>query len=55
MVLLRDVSQVEAHFDPFGDYVILDAKWVHSLHGMCNRLENYFWHSRWNSYVKLVK
>jgi hypothetical protein len=47
MVLLCDVGQVEARFGPVGDSVNLDTKWVHGLHGTCNRLENHFAHSRW--------
>jgi hypothetical protein len=42
IVLLRDVVRVEARFGPFGDSVILNARLVHGLHGMCNRLGNYF-------------
>jgi hypothetical protein len=42
MVLLRDVDEVEAHFGLFGDSVNLDARWVHDLRGMCNRLKNHF-------------
>jgi class 3 adenylate cyclase len=31
MVLLGDVGQVEAHFDPFGDSVNFSARLVHCL------------------------
>jgi hypothetical protein len=32
MLILGDVSQVEAYFSPFGDSVNLSARWVHGLH-----------------------
>jgi hypothetical protein len=31
MVLLRDESQVDAHFSPFGDSANLDTRLVHGL------------------------
>jgi hypothetical protein len=42
MVLLYDVDQVEACFGLLGDSVSDNARWVHSLHRTCNRLENHF-------------
>jgi hypothetical protein len=32
MVLPGDVAQVDARFGPFGDSVILNARYVHGLH-----------------------
>jgi hypothetical protein len=55
MVLLGDVDQVEACFGPFEDSVTVDARLVHSLRQTCNKLRNHFGHTRWNSYVTLVK
>jgi hypothetical protein len=46
MVLLYDVDQVEARFGPLGDSVSDNARWVHSLHRTCNRLEYRFGRTR---------
>ena len=42
MVLLCDGAQVEARFGPFRDSVNLDARWVHSLRRMYDRLGHHF-------------
>jgi len=55
MVLLCDVGQVEARFGPFRDSVNLNARWVHGLCRMCNRLGNHFGRTQWNNYVTWVK
>jgi hypothetical protein len=55
MILLDDVDQVEAHFYPFVDSVIVDARYVRSFCRTCNRLGNHFGRTRWNSYVTWVK
>jgi hypothetical protein len=47
MVLLGDIGQVEARFEPFGDSIKLDARWVHGLHRMYNGHGNLFRHTRW--------
>jgi hypothetical protein len=39
MVLVRDVDQVVAHFNPFGDRVNLDTRWEHGLCGTAIGLE----------------
>jgi hypothetical protein len=49
MDLLGDVGQVEARFGLLGECVNLDANSVHSLCRTCNRLENRFGHTLWNS------
>jgi len=55
MVLLGDVSHVEARFGPFGDTVNLDARSVHGLRRTYHRLGNHFGRNRWYSYVMLFK
>jgi hypothetical protein len=55
MDLLGDVGQMEANLSLFGDSVNLHTRLVHSLRRTCNRLENYFGHTRWNSMVMWVK
>jgi hypothetical protein len=55
MELLGDMGQVEARFGPFGDSVNLHTRLVHDLCRTCNRLENHFGHTQWNSYVTWVK
>jgi hypothetical protein len=42
MVLLGDVGQVEARFNPFGDSAYLDAREVHGLRRTYHRLRNHF-------------
>jgi hypothetical protein len=42
MELIGDVSQVEAHFGPFGDSVNLGARLVHALGQTYHRLRNVF-------------
>ena len=49
MVLLGDEAQVKARFDPFGDSDNLDAKLVHGLRRMYDRLGHRFGRARWNS------
>jgi hypothetical protein len=49
MVHLRDEAQVEARFGPFRDSANLDARSVHGLRQMYNRLRNHFRLTRWNS------
>jgi hypothetical protein len=49
MDLLGDVGQMEAHFGPFGDSVNFHTRVVHGLRRTCNRLENHFGRTRWNS------
>jgi hypothetical protein len=44
MVLLGDISQVEACFRPFGDIINLDGRQVHGLHRMYNGHGNLFRH-----------
>jgi hypothetical protein len=46
MDLLGDVGQMEAHFGLFEHSVNIHVRW---LHGLCNRLENQFRRTRWNS------
>jgi hypothetical protein len=46
MDLVGDMGQMEARFGSFGDIVNLDARLVHGLHGMYQRLENLFGHTR---------
>jgi hypothetical protein len=45
-LLLGDVGQGEARFGPFGDGVILSARWVHNLHRMYHGHGNHFGHTR---------
>jgi hypothetical protein len=45
MELLGDVGHVEARFGPFGDSANLDARYVHGLRRMYQRLENPFGHT----------
>jgi hypothetical protein len=49
------VDQAEAHYDPFGDSYNFGARKVHGLHQMYHGPGNYFWHTRWYSYVMYVK
>jgi hypothetical protein len=49
MELLGDVGKMEAPFGLFGDSANLDARLVAHLCRMCNRLENPFGCTRWNS------
>jgi hypothetical protein len=46
---------MEANLSPFGDSVNLHTRLMHSLRRTCNRLKNYFGHTRWNSMVMWVK
>ena len=55
MVLLGDMSEVEATFSPFGDSVNLDARQVHGLRQMHYRLRNHFGCTRWYSDMTWVK
>jgi hypothetical protein len=55
MELQGDVGQIEAQFGPFGDSVNLHTRLVHDLCQTCNRLENYFGHTRWDFKVTWVK
>jgi hypothetical protein len=55
MDLQGDVGQMEAHLGPFGDSVNLHSRLVHSLRRTCNRLENGFGHTQWNSYMMWVR
>jgi hypothetical protein len=55
MVLLGDEAQVEAQFNPFGDVVIFDARYVHGLHRAYYRLENHFGRTGWYYYVMWVR
>jgi hypothetical protein len=48
MELLGDLGQIEACFGSFGDSANLDARHGHGLRQKCNRLRNYFGHTRWN-------
>jgi hypothetical protein len=54
MVLLGDMCQVKAHFDPFGDSVNLGASLVHGLRRMFPEHGNLFRHTRWYFSVTLV-
>jgi hypothetical protein len=45
MVILGDVGQVEACFDPFGESVNLSARWVHGLRRMYHGHGNHFGHT----------
>jgi hypothetical protein len=49
MVLLGDVGQVEARFDPLSDSVNLSTRWVHSLRRMYHVHGNHFGHTQWYS------
>ena len=55
MVLLANVGQEEAHFDPFGGSVSLGARYVHNLRPTYQRLGNHFGCNRWYSYMTWVK
>ena len=46
MVPLGDEAQVEARFGPFRDSVNLDARWVHSLRQMYDRVGHRFGRTR---------
>ena len=48
MVLLGDEAQLEAHFGPFGDSVNFDARSVHGLRQMYQRLRYRFGRTRLN-------
>ena len=54
MVLLGDEAQVKAVFGRFADSDNLDARLVHSLRRMYDRLEHHFGRTRWNSYLMWV-
>jgi hypothetical protein len=49
MVLLHDVSQVQTHFDPFGDSVNLGTRFVYGLRRMYHGRGNLFMHTRCTS------
>jgi len=49
MALLGDEAQVEARFGPFGDSANLDARRVHRLNRIYNRLGNRFGRTRCES------
>ena len=51
MVLLGDVGQAEARFDPFGDIVNLGARLVQDLNRMYHGRGNWFGRNLWNSLV----
>jgi hypothetical protein len=55
IVLLGDVDQAEAHFDPFGDCFNLDARKMQGLRRMYHGLGNRFGHTRWYSNLTYVK
>jgi hypothetical protein len=55
IVLLGEMDQAEAHFDPFGDGFNFSARMVHSLRRMSHGHGNCFGHTRWYSYVMYVK
>jgi hypothetical protein len=55
MVLLGDVGQVEAHFDPFGDSLISALDRYMVLGRMYHGYGNNFGHTRCYSYVMCVK
>ena len=55
MVLLANTGQEEAHFDPFGDSVILGLGSVHGLHRTYHWHGNRFGHTRWYSEVMYVR
>jgi hypothetical protein len=48
MELLDDVGHVEARFGPFGDSANLDARYVHGLLRMYQRLKNHFGRTQQN-------
>jgi hypothetical protein len=54
MELLGDVGKVEARFGPFRDSVNFDARYVHGLRRMYQRLGNRFGRTKWNSQVSRV-
>jgi hypothetical protein len=47
MVLLGDISQVEARFELFGDSINLNARQVHGLCRMYHRHQNLLRHTQW--------
>jgi hypothetical protein len=49
MVLQGDVAQMEARFDPFGESVSFDARWVHGLRQIYHSHQNRFGRTRWYS------
>ena len=55
MVLLGNVCQVEACFDPFRDCVSLGAREVYGLRRKYLKHVNHFCHTQSYSYVTLVK
>jgi hypothetical protein len=42
MELLGDLGCVESRFNPFGDSVIVGARWVHGMRQTYHRLGNQF-------------
>jgi hypothetical protein len=46
MILLSVVAQVEAQFGPFGDSANLNARYVHGLRRMYQRLKNQIRHTQ---------
>ena len=42
MELLGYLGQVESRFDPFGESVVVGARYVHGLRQTYHRLENHF-------------
>ena len=55
MVLLANVGQEEARFDPFRGRVSLGARYVHNLRPTYKRLGNHFGRNRWYFYVMWVR
>ena len=54
MVLLGDISRVEARFSTYGDNVCLGTREVHGWHRTLHRLGSSFRCNRWYSSVKLI-
>jgi hypothetical protein len=55
MEFLGDMGHVESYFSPFGNYVSVGARKVHSLRQTYYRLRNDFGCARWYSYVTRLK
>jgi hypothetical protein len=55
MELLGDVADVESHFTPFGGSASVDARLVHGLRQMYDRLRNHFRRTRWYFWVTRLK
>ena len=55
MELLGDEAQVESCFGPFGDSVSFNARKVHGLCQVYQRLRNHFRCTRWYSLVTRLK